>query len=61
MSMFTDFRSFVVRQRAIRARIRTAMFLASLPGDLRKDIGWPDGERFSSQDRRSAGSATQTP
>jgi hypothetical protein len=27
---------------AIRNQLRTERFLDSLPGDIRKDIGWPD-------------------
>ena len=61
MSIFTDFRRFVVRQRALQARIRTAMYVASLPTDLQKDIGWPGGEGNLPQALNSRNSATQTP
>jgi hypothetical protein len=61
MSMFTNFRRYVARQRDMRARIRTAMYVANLPADMRKDIGWPDSEGFSSQPANLGRPATQTP
>lgn len=37
---------YVGKIRTIRNEIRTQRFLASLPADIRKDIGWPDRDMF---------------
>lgn len=58
MSVFSNIHRFVVRQRDIRARYRTAMYLANLPADMQKDIGWPDSEGFSPQPTKLGRSAT---
>ena len=48
MNSFLDTRFDALRiwldgQRARRRAARTRRFLDSLPEDIRKDIGWPDG------------------
>jgi len=36
-------RNWLREQQKQRRAARTQLFLASLPDDIRKDIGWPDG------------------
>lgn len=38
------FQGWLVEQKARRNAARTQRFLASLPEDIRKDIGWPDSQ-----------------
>ena len=40
-SFFRAISRYAVRIRTLRDEIRTERFLASLPADIRKDIGWP--------------------
>lgn len=44
MSLLNAFDHFLVGFRSRRNRIRTERAIRSLPLDVRKDIGWPDGE-----------------
>jgi len=43
LSIFDPLWRYAERLRAARNQILTERLLASLPPDLRKDIGWPDG------------------
>ena len=44
-SLFRAIRHYAGKFQTMRDEIRTERFLASLPTDIRRDIGWPD--RFS--------------
>jgi len=61
MSIFTRFNSMIQVHRARRAHARTAMYVASLPLGMQKDIGWPDSDGFSPEVREHRFAATQTP
>lgn len=45
-SLFGALRVYAGKVQTMRNTIRTERFLASLPADIRKDIGWPDAHRF---------------
>ncbi|MBL8582996.1 MAG: hypothetical protein JNL61_12335 [Rhizobiaceae bacterium] len=41
-SMLTSLRTYAGKLQTIRNQVRTERLMASLPEELRKDIGWPD-------------------
>jgi hypothetical protein len=47
-------RHYISKIRALRAHMRTARMIASLPPSIQKDIGWPDShEEFRGRRGRS--------
>lgn len=45
MSLFTFFRLPAEERRVARRNARTYRLIRSLPEEIQKDIGWPDGEQ----------------
>lgn len=45
MSIYSALSHFAEEWRAARAEARTYHIIGSLPREVQKDIGWPDGQR----------------
>lgn len=48
MSIYTALSHFTEEWRAARREARTYRIIGSLPLEVQKDIGWPDGQRTRS-------------
>lgn len=52
MSFLNAIRDYARTRRANRSRLNNYLRVAELPSDIRKDIGWPDGDGFDGELRR---------
>ena len=46
MSFLNTLRDYARNRSAGRRRLAAYLYVAELPTNIRKDIGWPDGEGF---------------
>lgn len=51
-SVARSIRRYIGKVQTLRNQVRTERFLNALPGDIRKDIGWPDRFGEASRNRR---------